>query len=443
MNQCKTTVIHTNGSECGNRSVVVIGGGASGMLAAIACRKAAERTKKGCSIVLLERNVHPGSKIKISGGGKCNVTHQGTPDELLRIGFLRQKEQRFLRHAFYSFTSNNLVELLFRGGVLTFQRDDGKVFPVNGNGLSVVLLLEKLLRESAVNSFFSNRVLSVEQHKGQFLVTTNRSSFIADVVIVATGGVSYSRTGTTGDGLQIARAFGHSFKDTSPALAPVYTKKPFPLAGVSLCSIDFLAQAGDDRSVVRRGDLLFTHHGFSGPVVLSLSRDIAELRAIYANILLFADLFPELTKVELEEKLLTQARKSGTQMVRKYLQGTHTGINNKIVGIIPSPLVPYLMSQASLDNDVTWSGLLREKRQLLLHALKHFPLGNVLDVPLDQGEISAGGVLLDEVNPKTMESRLVPNLFFCGELLDYAGEIGGYNLQAAFSTGWLAGSNAI
>ncbi len=442
MNQCKTTVIHTNGSECGKRAVVVIGGGASGMFAAIACRRAAERKRKDCSIVLLERNPQPGSKIKISGGGKCNVTHHGTPAELLQFGFLRNKEQRFLRHAIYSFTNNNLVDLLARGGVLTYKRDDGKVFPVNGDSLSVVLLLEKLLLESAVHSFFSSRVLSVEPHKGQFVVTTDKSSFIADVVIVATGGVSYSRTGTSGDGLQIARALGHSIKNASPALAPVYTKKPFPLSGVSLSSIDFIALAGG-RSVARRGDLLFTHRGFSGPVVLSLSRDIAELRAMYGNVSLFADLFPEQSVPELEGQLLVYARKNGTKMVRKSLQGATKEDEYGIVCNLPTSVIPYLMRQAGLDNDVTWSGLLKEKRQSLLLALKHFSLGNVLDVPLDQGEISAGGVLLDEVNPRTMESRLVPNLFFCGELLDYAGEIGGYNLQAAFSTGWIAGSNAL
>ncbi len=442
MNQGKTTHRDINGSECGKRSVVVIGGGASGMFAAIACRKAAERKSKSCSIVLLERNAHIGSKIKISGGGKCNITHQGTPDELLQFGYLRNKEQRFLRRALYSFTSNDLVDFLSRGGVLTYQRDDGKVFPVNEDALSVVLLFEKLLRESAVHSFFSSRVLSVEPQKGQFVITTDKSSFIADVVIVATGGVSYSRTGTSGDGLQIAEALGHSIKTASPALAPVYTKKPFPLSGVSLCSINFVAHAGG-RSVARRGDLLFTHQGFSGPVVLSLSRDIAELRAMYGNVSLFADLFPEESLPELEAQLLVYARKNGAKMVRKSLQFATKKVDNNIVYNIPSSVIPYLMREANLDNDVTWSGLLREKRQSLLLALKHFSLGNVLDVPLDHGEISAGGVLLDEVNPKTMESRLVPNLFFCGELLDYAGEIGGYNLQAAFSTGWIAGSNAL
>ncbi len=429
-------------------TILIIGGGAAGISAAIAARRSAEHLGKSCTITLLERNARPGTKIRISGGGKCNVTHRGTPAELLDKGFLRLNEKRFLRHAFYAFSNSNLLDLLRSRGVEFAERADGKVFPISGEASSVVVAFEELLRKSSVQQHFSSRVRSVERKGELFLVTVADASFTAEVVILATGGVSYSRTGTTGDGLAIARALGHSIKSSVAALAPVYTQKapPASLSGISLRSAALVASAGG-RSVERRGDLLFTHRGISGPVALSLSRDIAELCTEFGSASLFADFFPELSLAELEEQLLLHARKSGAQMVRKFLQSCamapHRGAFTETPhGTIPTAIVPFLMHHATIENLVTWSSLPKEKRQLLITTLKRFPLGTAGNVPLDQGEVSAGGVVLGEVNPKTMQSRIIPKLFLCGELLDYAGEIGGFNLQAAFSTGWMAGSYA-
>ncbi len=430
-------------------TILIIGAGAAGMAAAIAARRSAERSGRSCTITLLERNARPGTKIRISGGGKCNVTHSGTPAELLEKGFLRLPERRFLRNALYGFSNSDLLELLRSRGVDTAERVDGKVFPVSGDASSVVAVFEDLLRSASVQRTFSSRVRRVERKGERFMVTTEAASLTADVVILATGGVSYSHTGTTGDGLAIARAFGHSITKPSAALAPIYTIKPPPasLSGIALRSAGFVATAGG-RRLERRGDLLFTHRGFSGPVALSLSRNIAELHVELGCVELFADLFPEQTSRELEQLLLQHAQKNGAQMVRKFLQSCpiaplQGGFALTPQGSIPTALVPLLMQRAGLDNDVTWSTLSRDKRQSLLTTLQAFPIGSVRDVPLDQGEISAGGVVLSEINPKSMESRLVPKLFLCGEILDYAGEIGGFNLQAAFSTGWMAGSNAL
>jgi len=430
-------------------AVLIIGGGAAGMAAAIAAQRAAERAGKSCSITLLEQNTCLGTKIRISGGGKCNVTHRGSPTELLAKGFLRPHEMRFLRHAMYGFSNSDLLALLRSQNVATEERSDGKVFPASGDALSVVVAFEKLLRNAGVQQFFSSKVHHVERQGDLFRITTDGLSFTADRVILATGGVSFSRTGTTGDGLVIARSLGHSIKEPSAALAPLYTIKPPPasLSGVALRSTALIASFSGIRNIVRRGDLLFTHRGFSGPAALSLSRDIAELCATLGSAVLFTDLFPEQSAAELEELFLLQARKNGAQMVRKFLQNCPIAPFRKAFGLaphgtIPTALLPLLMHQAALENNVTWSGLVKEKRQSLIAVLKRFPLGTVREVPLDLGEVSAGGILLGEVNPKTMESRIVPKLFLCGEVLDYAGEIGGFNLQAAFSTGWMAGSNA-
>ncbi|NTV05268.1 MAG: aminoacetone oxidase family FAD-binding enzyme [Chlorobiaceae bacterium] len=449
MSKNETTAGDSEKTGIRHSTILVIGGGAAGMAAVIAARRSTKASGEPCSITLLERNPRPGTKIRISGGGKCNVTHRGTPAELLELGFLRRNEKRFLRHALYSFSNTDLLALLRSKGIETEERADGKVFPASGDAASIARSFEGLLKESRVQQHYSCRVQSVVRNGELFVVTTGDEVFTTECLVLATGGVSYSKTGTTGDGLVIARSLGHSIIKPSAALAPLYTIKspPASLSGLALRSISLVAAAGC-RSVERRGDLLFTHRGFSGPAALSLSRDVAELMGECGNCTLFANLFPEQSFVELEAEFLQQARRNGAQMVRKFLQVCPIAPPNGSIqvaphGTLPSALVPFIMRHAGLENDLNWGGLPREKRQLLISVLKRFPLGSVREVPIDQGEISAGGVSLVEVNPKTMCSRIVPRLFICGELLDYAGEIGGFNLQAAFSTGWMAGVSAV
>jgi len=419
--------------------MLVVGGGAAGMLAAVAAREAARKRQipdKDFSIVILERNALPGAKIRISGGGRCNVTHAAEPDELLARGFLNRSEQRFLRHALHTFRSDDLLALLDRQGVRCEARPDGKVFPVAGFSASdVVHALERMTEERAVTMETSCTVGAIERLEDAFAVTAGERTFTAAVLILATGGVSYPSTGSRGDGLLFARRLGHTIVKPSPALAPVLTmEKPSPmLAGVSLRSVALIASAGG-KQVGRRGDVLFTHRGFSGPAVLSLSRAVAELFRTEGSCRLFADMFPDLTPDALQETLLLETKRNGAKLVRKFLQHSQ--------GAPPSALIAVIMHQAGVPADVQLSGLARASRLSLLQTLKRFPLGSVKAVPLEEGEVSAGGVSLTEVNPKTMQSRLVPALFFAGELLDYAGEIGGFNLQAAFSVGYLAGRSA-
>lgn len=434
-------------------SVLIAGGGAAGMLAAFAAREAARRQglpDRSFPVVILERNDSPGAKIRISGGGRCNLTHAGEPAELLAEGFLRKEEQRFLRPAFYAFTGKNLLDILDRHGLECAARPDGKIFPGGGKAApDVVHAFVRMLHESDVTVETSCAISAVDFRDGFFAVTAGGRIFTSRTFILSTGGVSWPSTGSTGDGLRFAREFGHTLIRPSPALAPVITclKPPVELAGVSLRSVAFIASAGG-KQVRRKGDLLFTHRGLSGPAVLSLSRDIAELFRLTGNCDLFVDLFPGQRSGELQEMLLVQARTNGSRLVRKFLQicpiaPPEPSLSEAPNGTLPSALVPFIMRRCSFPDDLQLSGLSREMRMSLLQALKCFPVGSVKAVPLDQGEISAGGVSLKEVNPKTMQSRIQPGLFFCGEILDYAGEIGGFNLQAAFSTGWLAGREAV
>ncbi|MEI8033356.1 MAG: aminoacetone oxidase family FAD-binding enzyme [Chlorobiaceae bacterium] len=451
MAKIKINSERTKPSATPHVSILIIGGGASGMAAAISARKAAESLgikARACKITLVERNPGFGAKIRISGGGKCNVTHEGSPEELLQKGFIRKNEQRFLRNAIYSFSGADLLELLLSKGVATAKRPDGKLFPESGEASSVAHALEGLLSDSKVEEISSCRVLGVERTDDRFLVTLPGATLTADAVILATGGLSYRKTGTTGDGLAIARKLGHAIVEPSAALTPLRTTHPLSssLSGLALRSCSLVAESGE-RRVERRGDLLFTHRGFSGPAALSLSRDVAELLRERGRASLFVDLFPEQSPAELDRLLLLQVKKHGAQMVRKFLQicpiaPPEGGFSTSPHGTIPTALVPMILRHAALDDVVTWSTLPKEKRVLLVAVLKRFPLGTVRELSLDAGEVSAGGVSLLEVNPKTMQSRVVSNLYVCGELLDYAGEIGGFNLQAAFSTGWLAGMHA-
>lgn len=429
--------------------IIIVGSGASGMAAAISASIVAESCNSACSVLVLERNERTGAKIRISGGGKCNVTHAGTPVSLLEKGFLRITEQRFLRTSLFSFSNADLLALLHENGVPTEERTDGSIFPCSGSSMQVVRVFEGLMKEHSVDLRFACRVKSVSRIDRGFRVwTENCGTFEADRVVLASGGVSYARTGTSGDGLVIARTFGHAVIAPAPALAPVYTKKPFPseFSGVSFRQVRLIASSGK-RSAERRGDVLFTHKGFSGPAVLSLSRDIAELSAA-GETMLFADLFPWHTMEDLENILLHEARRSGSRLVRKFLQTSPMAPSAASFsvgpqGTIPTAIVPCILDFSGIGADMTWSALTKEKRKSLLLVMKRFPLGSVRRVPVDEGEVSAGGVCLAEINPKTMQSRIVPGLFLCGELLDYAGEIGGYNLQAAFSTGWAAGTHAV
>lgn len=416
--------------------VLIIGGGPAGICAAIAARKKARENgieDKDFSICVLERNKRLGVKIRISGGGKCNLTHEGTVNQLIGKGFLRKSEQRFLRHALYSFTNKELLDLLEKQGLRTVARDDGKVFPVSGVADDVLRVFEKELGDSIVQVIAGERVERVEKMNGVFSVITEKAEFIADVVVLATGGVSYPKTGTTGDGLKIASSFGHTVRKPSPALAPIYLK-PIPpqiLAGVSFRGIG-LRVAVQGRSVSRAGDLLITHKGISGPACLSLSREAAEMLGEVEKAEVMVDFLPEYASEALKKLLLAQASVNGSGLIRKFLQ---------VQPSIPSSVVSFIMEQAGVDWEEKWGNLTKKARHSLEQTLRNFALGVVRAIPLHSGEVSAGGVVLKEVDPKTMESRVCKGLFLCGELLDYAGEIGGFNLQAAFSSGWLAGSS--
>jgi len=448
--------VKRHGAERRGKLLVIVGAGASGMLAALSARLAARDLgvgDEGFRIVLLERNAKPGAKIAISGGGHCNVTHDGTVDLLLERGFPRKNEQRFVRPAIYGFSNADLLALLDRYGVPTAPREDGRVFPVSGMARDVLAAFQRMLKDASIELVTGARVDALEPLGQGFRIRAGEACFDADAIVMAAGGSAWGSSGTTGDGIRLAASVGHTIVPVLPALAPVFFREPpVPeLVGVTLRGVGLGVVSG--RGVeTRRGDVLISHRGISGPACLSLSRSVAETMASGgAAPELFADFFPGYDEGEVSEFVVGQAARHGSQLLRTLLQRcpiapmklerSSTG-DDPDQATIPNAFVPEIMRRAGIAADQPVSTLTRQQRKALTSVLKRFVLGSARKVPLDRAEVSSGGVALAEIDPKTMRSRLHCALFCCGEVLDYYGEVGGFNLQAAFSTGWMAGRNA-
>ncbi|RYG37291.1 aminoacetone oxidase family FAD-binding enzyme [bacterium] len=418
------------------KRVLVVGGGAAGIFAALAA------AKKGASVTILEKTVRLGTKILISGGGKCNLTHAGPLEEVLRA--FRPNEARFIRPACYRFRPEQFVSMVEARGLATYVRPDGRIFPVDGTAKDVVRILEDYLYEAGVETHFETpavgllasegRITGVvtgppaEAHKGHqgSARQGETKEWMADAVIVSTGGSSYPNSGTTGDGWPWVRDLGHTVVKVRAALAPMYlvAERVRPeWSGVALR--DIVLKARDGKEFVRwRGDLLFTHQGVSGPTVLGVSREVAERPGSSLDV----DLRPDETPESLTEILLGQPVK---RLVASYLEE-----------LVPQRLVEGLSKDAGLEDGTAFGKLDRKTRNRLVETIKRWNLGVVRAVPLEKGEVVAGGVALDEVDPQTMASRKVEGLYLCGEVLDVAGPVGGYNLQAAWATGFVAGESA-
>ena len=406
--------------------IIVIGGGAAGMLAA---RRASEG---GARVTLLEKNDRLGMKILISGGGKCNLTHAG-PMEEIRAKF-RANEARFLKPCFYRFTNEHFLKILHDRGMATYARPDGRVFPVEpANAKDVVALLTGYVTEMSVQVRYGAAVTGLVAEDSRIRgVQMGDKMLPAERVIVCTGGSSYPATGTTGDGWKWLAALGHTIVPLRAALAPLYLDAAeAEWSGVALRETTLRARAGAGGKEFARwsGDLLFTHKGISGPTALGVSREIAE-RAGSENVV-EADLAAGVTWEQLQADLRRQAvenpRKTAAALAAPF---------------VPARLLEPLLVSAGVAGETRGAYLPAKALSRLVSAIKGWPLGTVRHVPLERGEVVAGGAALEEVDPQTMRSKLIDGLFLCGEVLDIAGPVGGYNLQAAWSSGWVAGEAA-
>jgi len=417
-------------SDSSARSVLVVGGGAAGLVAA---KRAAER---GARVTLLEKNDRLGMKILISGGGKCNLTHAGSMEEL-RAAF-RPNEARFLKPSFYRFTNDDFLAILHAVRMKTTIRPDGRVFPVEPHSAKdVVSALERSVRGAGVTIVTGSAVSGLCTEAGRIAgVRIGARMRLADCVIVAVGGSSYPATGTTGDGWRWTAGVGHKIVPLRAALAPLYLESLVPeWSGVALRDVALRARvrtAGKEYALWR-GDLLFTHKGVSGPCALGVSREIGERMALglpHGGVL-EVDLAPDVTFEALQAQLRSELRDNPRRMVGSIADR-----------YVPDRLVAPFLAAGGVNSRTRGAHLAATALNQFVRTIKGWPLGGVRSVPLERGEVVAGGVSLDEVDPQTMQSRIITGLYLCGEILDIAGPVGGYNLQAAWSTGYVAGESA-
>lgn len=404
--------------------IIVVGAGAAGIIAAW------RAARSGAKVLLLEKNVRIGTKILVSGGGKCNITHDGDLQDVLRA--FRPNEARFIRPACYRFTNREIVDMLTSRGLEVYTRPDGRIFPVHQTAKDVAAILDSYLREAGVEVKLSTPVRRILAENGHVAgVATDGGNIPCSKVILSVGGSSYPGTGTTGDGYPWVKELGHTLVKVRAALAPIYLEIdetwPDQRAGIALR--DVLLKAKQGKEIARwRGDLLFTHHGVSGPTVLGVSRIVAE-RIGDGLISLEVDLAPDLPYEALSAHLSDWIRENPRKTLPTYME---VFVPQRLAGSI-----------APSAGSAPVSHLSQKAKNRVVESMKGWTLGAVRAVPLEKGEVVAGGVALDEVDSQTMRSLKCAGLYLCGEILDIAGPVGGYNLQAAFATGFVAGETAV
>ncbi len=403
--------------------VVVVGAGAAGLMAAARAAELSART------LLLEKNRRPGVKILMSGGTRCNLTHATDNRGIVEA---YGPPGRFLHSALAAFGVEETLALFEREGVAVKVEETGKVFPVSDSATDVLNALLRRLQRSGAILVLDEALREIEREADRFLLQTIRQTRYAKCVILTTGGRSYPRSGTTGDGYAWAERFGHTIVPPRPALVPITVSVPWvaQLRGVTLSDVAVRIVENQKPLIRRRGSLLFAHFGLSGPVILDVSRVVSGHREPM-SLVLELDFVPTTKEQQLDEALRQESAREGKKLLAAVL--THW---------VPRRLAEMLLEVNQLPTDRRAAALSKAERIRLVASLKRTQLPISGTLGFGRAEVTAGGVALNEVDSRTMQSKLVPGLYLAGELLDLDGPIGGYNFQAAWSTGWLAGDRA-
>jgi hypothetical protein len=394
----------------------------------MAAGMAAQRAKGGSEVILLEKMSQTGRKIGISGKGRCNLTNIAELDDfLVRFG----KNGRFLRQCFQQFFSRELIAFFESRNLPLVTERGGRVFPESGRALDVVKVLNDWLQAERVTVKKTAPVSAVLAEQGRVSrVICNGERLACDNVILTTGGKSYPRTGSTGDGYSLAESLGHTIVPLRPALVPLvsHDKKVHRMAGLDLRNVGVRLYLDGKRKGQEFGELSFTGFGLTGPVILTLSSGIVDALDAGRKVTLSLDLKPALDEKKLDNRL-----------IRDFSSRRGEPIDSILRGLLPRQMVPICLESCDLPLDIETGNFPAKMRKRLVQWLKDFRIDISGYRSYDEAIITAGGVSLKEIDPMTMESKIVKGLFLAGELLDLQADTGGYNLQAAFSTGWLAG----
>ena len=408
-----------------NYHVIIVGGGPAGLLAA------GHAAELGAKVIVLEKMYAPGRKLLITGKGRCNITNDAPISEFITHIF---PDGRFLRSAFSNFFSTNIIELLQKYGVESTLERGGRYFPASNQSADILNALLKWVGEMGVEIRCGQRVEKLVVENGTVTgVKTNGDFIAASKVILATGGKSYPGTGSTGDGYELARQVGHTIEKPIPALVPLETKGSIAqtLQGLNLKNVKAAVWVDDKKAGEDFGEMIFTHFGLSGPIILTLSR--IAVAALHNNkkVEITIDLKPALDEQKLDARLIRDLNEHGKKQ-----------LGNIFREWLPASMIPVFLELLEIDPEKECHQVTGNERKQIRNLMKNLRFEVSHNRSFKEAIITAGGVVTGEINPKTMESKLVKGLYFAGEMIDLDAETGGYNLQIAYSTGWLAGNSA-
>lgn len=404
--------------------VIVVGAGPAGLMAA---GRAAEL---GAKVLILEKMRTEGRKLLITGKGRCNITNDAAIGEFITHVFPNGK---FLRNAFSKFYSQDIIDLLEKYGVTSILERGGRYFPSSDKSQDVLNALLKWVKENGVEIKCGERVEKLISSNNIIQgVKSNGREILASKVILATGGKSYPATGSTGDGYEFARLVGHKIEKPIPALVPLETKGGVAqkLQGLNLRNVTAVIWVDDKKVGEAFGEMLFTHFGLSGPIVLTLSRFAVKPLQENKKVEIRIDLKPSLDDQKLDARLIRDLNEHGKKK-----------IGNLFRSWLPASMVPVFIELLKIDPEKECHQISGNERKQIKSLMKNFKLEVSHNRSFKEAIITAGGVITSEISPKTMESKIVSGLYFAGEMIDLDAETGGYNLQIAYSTGWLAGNS--
>ncbi len=405
------------------KKVIVIGGGAAGMMAALISAKA------GNTVTLIEKNEKLGKKIYITGKGRCNLTNTCDTDDLFKNVVHNSK---FMYSAFNSFDNIKTVDFFESLGLKTKTERGSRVFPVSDHSSDVIKVLQQALIRENVDVKLNTKVLSLTVN--DFVATgikTDKGDFKADKIILATGGISYPTTGSTGDGIRFAKDCNHDIKELIPSLVPFNVKEEYvsELMGLSLKNVEISIFNSKKKLLYKDfGEMLFTHFGLSGPIVISASAVVND-KIKDENLYLYIDLKPAISEEELDSRL-----------IKEFDENKNKLFANAVTSLFPGKLTPVMVKLSGIDPQKKVCEVTKKERTDFVYLIKHMPFTLTSLRDFNEAIVTRGGVSVKDINPKTMESKKIKNLFFAGEMIDVDAFTGGFNLQVAWSTGYVAGS---
>lgn len=412
-----------------NYDVIIVGAGAAGLIAA------GSAAQTGARVLLIEKMRQPGRKLLITGKGRCNITNDSAIDEHLEK---IHPDGRFLRSAYYQFFTKDILNILHNNGLKTTVERGKRVFPENNKSADVLASIRKWLDQNKIHYLFDCQVTNINRNTDSvtgisYIKDGKEENCSCHSLIIATGGRSYPATGSNGDGYKFALDAGHKVIDARPALVPLVSSgnTASKLQGLSLKNINAILWVDGKKADEEFGEMMFTHFGLTGPVILTLSRKTVDALRSEKNVEISIDLKPALDEKKLDKRILRDLDQNGKKQLENILKN-----------LLPQKMIPIIIELLNLDGKQEGHQLAAKDRKKMVNLLKNLRFRIIDYRGFKEAIITAGGVSTREINPKTLESRLVRNLYFAGEVIDLDADTGGFNLQIAWSTGWLAGQSA-